>query len=521
MTNNDRILDELFRSKLENFEQDPPSHVWMKIQEKQRAGHRDRRMFFYRASGIAAALILAFLLGWQLRESQKAVHQLPIVQIQEVYPKTDRVPDESPAQNETGMIVPNTNRNENPDYANWSEAEIPEGNRACEIREANSIRPEKNKLFTDEIRPKAENVSGHERKPSFRTPGPDKSSALLLIGGNQKQPQKDKQLDGQQTGIAEKSTEPAVPDLAGAGSDSSLAPGPLEEKSAEKSDKRDGLTDSERKIVEMNKKLFASVKTTKPAGSWTVGAQISPSFSVNETSYGDVYASNMSRPGDKQALSLGGAVLVEYRRNRWSVQSGLRYSRLTQGSGSGNHQQTYFAPAEGIASSYYNNKVQVQSSGDAVMNGAAGVIKLNRVPATSRLTGLMESTVGSADLLLSSNNFEQNFEYVELPLLIRYRLIDKSWKMHMLGGVSANMLVGNRVYVSDDQGKSYIGKTSDMSSLSYSASVGLGMGYRLSEKIRLQVEPQLKYYLQSLNRNPDVRFKPYSIGIYTGVSYEF
>jgi len=163
----------------------------------------------------------------------------------------------------------------------------------------------------------------------------------------------------------------------------------------------------------------------------------------------------------------------------------------------------------------------VQSSGDAVMNGAAGVIKLNRVPATSRLTGLMESTVGSADLLLSSNNFEQNFEYVELPLLIRYRLIDKSWKMHMLGGVSANMLVGNRVYVSDDQGKSYIGKTSDMSSLSYSASVGLGMGYRLSEKIRLQVEPQLKYYLQSLNRNPDVRFKPYSIGIYTGVSYEF
>ena len=47
---------------------------------------------------------------------------------------------------ETNMIVPNTNRNElkrsgnprseNPGYANWSEA--------------NSIRPLKNKLFTDE-----------------------------------------------------------------------------------------------------------------------------------------------------------------------------------------------------------------------------------------------------------------------------------------------------------------------------------------------------------------------------------
>ncbi len=42
---------------------------------------------------------------------------------------------------ETSMIAPSTNRNENPGYANWSEAEIPEGN---------SIRPLKNKLFTDE-----------------------------------------------------------------------------------------------------------------------------------------------------------------------------------------------------------------------------------------------------------------------------------------------------------------------------------------------------------------------------------
>jgi len=37
---------------------------------------------------------------------------------------------------ETSMIVPNTNRNENPGYANWSEA--------------NPIRSLKNKLFTDE-----------------------------------------------------------------------------------------------------------------------------------------------------------------------------------------------------------------------------------------------------------------------------------------------------------------------------------------------------------------------------------
>jgi len=52
-----------------------------------------------------------------------------------------RKPELKICTDKTSIIVPNTNRNKNPGYANWSEAEIPEGN---------SIRPLKNKLFTDE-----------------------------------------------------------------------------------------------------------------------------------------------------------------------------------------------------------------------------------------------------------------------------------------------------------------------------------------------------------------------------------
>jgi len=35
------------------------------------------------------------------------------------------------------------------------------------------------------------------------------------------------------------------------------------------------------------------------------------------------------------------------------------------------------------------------------------------------------------------------------------------------------------------------------------------------------VEPRVKYFLNSLNSNSSVRYKPYIFGIYTGVSYEF
>ena len=80
---------------------------------------------------------------------------------------------------------------------------------------------------------------------------------------------------------------------------------------------------------------------------------------------------------------------------------------------------------------------------------------------------------------------------------------------------------GNDVFIKNDGGDSYVGKTKDMSRLNYSAGFGFGMGYRLTDKLQLNIEPQLKYYLRSLNNNPDVKFKPYSIGIYTGVSYRF
>jgi hypothetical protein len=155
------------------------------------------------------------------------------------------------------------------------------------------------------------------------------------------------------------------------------------------------------------------------------------------------------------------------------------------------------------------------------MNGSAGVIGIEKLPASVRISSLMESYAGNNELLLNSDDFEQRFEYIEVPLFVRYKLIDKNWDMDMLGGFSANMLVGNGVYLNNGSENSYVGKTKDMSRLNYSASMGFGMGYQLTNKIELRVEPQIKYYLKSLSNNPDVHFKPYSIGIYTGVSYRF
>jgi hypothetical protein len=87
--------------------------------------------------------------------------------------------------------------------------------------------------------------------------------------------------------------------------------------------------------------------------------------------------------------------------------------------------------------------------------------------------------------------------------------------------LSSNVLVGNQAYLENSSGKIEIGKTQDMAPLNYSGTVGIGFKYGLSKSIFLNLEPRFKYYLNSLNSNDAVTYKPYTINIFTGLSYQF
>jgi len=461
MTNNDNILDELFRSKLDDFEQVPPSYVWMKIQEKQKAGKKKVLWQSVRAGSIAAALLLAFLLGWQLQEHRNPIEEKPVVAEQK------QSENQKPQRGITGTGEP---------------GEPAVQGKAISEKKASlsySINQKERILIADDRTNVQEPASMQSSAQSVPLPVTDD--------------------------VPVESPEPvATPESSTTG----------------RSSEEPFLTEADRAIIEMNKKLYPGDSKKKEVKSWSVGALVAPAYSVNQSSYSAEYAGSMSSQGEKYNISLGGGISVAYQAGkRWSVQSGLHYSRLNQSPGS---DENNALQSDVAAISNYNNKVQRESTaGPLLMNGSAGVIRIEKLPASVRVSTAIESLDGRNDLLLNSDNFEQRFEYIEVPLLVRYKMIDKRWGMDMLGGFSANLLVGNEVYLNNGSSDSHVGKTKDMSRLNYSANVGFGMGYRLSNKIELRVEPQLKYYLNSLSNNPDVNFKPYSIGVYTGVSYRF
>jgi len=285
-----------------------------------------------------------------------------------------------------------------------------------------------------------------------------------------------------------------------------------------KSDLKEQSIDQQ--IIEQNKEKLLVQNEFRKKAQWAVGAQISPDYSVNRSSHSSQYASNMINYASNSPVELGGGISVEYKsKKRWSLQSGIYYSGLAQTSGNTSHTNSdlmYSGPSSATSNTLVNIVANRMS-----MNSNAGVIEFNSIPSGIVLnTNLEDKTMASA-IVASNAQFTQNFEYLEIPLYLRYTIIDSRFDVELLGGLSSNVLVGNGAYVDGSSGKTLVGTTKDMQLLNYSGTFGLGLKYGLSRHIFLNVEPRVKYYLNSLNNNAEVSYKPYTIGVFSGISYQF
>ncbi len=115
----------------------------------------------------------------------------------------------------------------------------------------------------------------------------------------------------------------------------------------------------------------------------------------------------------------------------------------------------------------------------------------------------------------------QSFEFLEIPFLVRYKLIDRKFGMNVMSGVGTSFLVGNDVFIYHQDEKVVLGQTEDVSILNFTGSVGLGFEYSFNPKLSLNIEPTFKYFLNSFNTNPEVSTHPYFFGIYSGLSFYF
>lgn len=120
----------------------------------------------------------------------------------------------------------------------------------------------------------------------------------------------------------------------------------------------------------------------------------------------------------------------------------------------------------------------------------------------------------------NTGNLNQRTQYIEVPLELSYAIINKKFAVAIKGGMSTLFLTENEVSIKAPDGNMQIGKASNLNNVHFSSNVGLGFSYIFMKNFQLNLEPTLKYQINTFNKNSE-DFTPYIIGVNTGISYKF
>ncbi len=257
---------------------------------------------------------------------------------------------------------------------------------------------------------------------------------------------------------------------------------------------------------------------TKPKNRWSIAAMASPTY-YSSFSSGSDELSKQLMASEQPLVSYSGGVAFSYKiSKRFSIQSGLYYSSLGQ-------------MVDGI-NSFEGFQKYVNSKGapNFVVPTTSGTVYTNNpdvflsADGTDRVLTAYTNDVfdpKKASLQYLNNTLSQNFSYLELPVILRYKIVDKTIGINLIGGLSYNLLVNNSVYTTIDGNKYFIGKTEGLNPLTLSSSLGMGMEYNFSSKLSLNLEPTFRYYLNPFSVTTGSFIHPYSFGIFSGISYKF
>lgn len=115
---------------------------------------------------------------------------------------------------------------------------------------------------------------------------------------------------------------------------------------------------------------------------------------------------------------------------------------------------------------------------------------------------------------------KQEMGYLEVPVELSYKLLDRKFSISVIGGFSTLFLDENRLSLLSPGMSARIGEAKNLNSIHYSSNFGIGLRYRFLKSLEFHCEPTLKYQMNTFSGN-DGNFKPYVIGLYSGLSFSF
>ena len=234
---------------------------------------------------------------------------------------------------------------------------------------------------------------------------------------------------------------------------------------------------------------------------WEITPNVAPVY-YNSLTSGSPIDDDFSGNAKKGQFTTSYGIAVGYAfNNRLSIRTGLNKLEV----GYDTQDVAIFSSPETSGGHNYKN-INFSSEGAGMSIVGSGTYSATQIP--SSFSSLFDSSLN------------QRFGYLEVPLELSYKISDRKLSVDVIAGISTFFLNKNEIYSENKVKTTYLGEANNLNDTSYSTNLGIGLEYKISKTLNFNFDPMFKYQLNAFS-NDAGNFKPYILGVYSGLSYRF
>ncbi len=526
-------IDRLFREKFKELDLAPDEMVWSKIEDELDEKQDSRKRIipiWWRLGGIAAAIAILLYLGYAIFSADIDQEQIPITnteqnqKVKEIEEKKDiTIPDA--IKNNKQPVVQNDSVNKTKEHSKETNNAVVNENSEQKLKKllspsgepANEVVEEQNQ--NKEV-PTPKNLKKIPNSKPFKNINNKKEAVANVENANKSTqvPEKEtnkianEKINKEENKILKNKSENAI----------------VANKENKNPEKDNIAITSKNNNKEKQEQAVASVENTKKEeqktsiydaiaqkeelekeeevrnNRWSINPSVAPVY-YNTISEGSPIHTQFADNSKSGNINMSYGINVAYEINdRLSIRSGVNRVNVGYDTDDISIASSALQPAPIPTISYANNTASLRIM-DRPTDGNLSSDQNREINAAAPgISGILTQEIG----------------FLEVPLELKYKLIDKKIGVHLVGGFSSLFLADNSITVSSDNLITDIGEANNINNISFSTNIGFGLDYKLSKKILLNLEPIFKYQLNTFS-NENGGFRPYTIGVYTGLSFKF
>lgn len=490
--------DNIFREKLGNFAAEPDPHVWDRIRHSLDKKQRKRLVPLWLPLGAAVAVVL-LALWFTGPSSEQGPEGFPVTDTETA--PANRQADESPASEadsetgispETGTGLAESETNQTPPASGTPASEPGSPTR---LQTSGALADSKQaRDRSDATEDEGARAKGQLQKALKEAGTTDPAIAVSQRADSPVE----KARDADQSQVPREGITPG-----------SYKSSPASQ--AVTANTEPAVEDPEtgkKSIYEVLEQLEAEQTVASDKGRWSMGPSIAPVY-YNSFGNGSPIASTFMENSKSGTVNLSYGLSVAYEvSDRLSLRSGIHKVDF----GYNTNEVSFTSTVAVRPTSLIRTISYSENSKNVVVHST-----LNPVSPTQQEGAAPDITAASPE---REGRMLQQFGYLEVPVELQYTLVDRQWGLNLIGGMSSLFLIDNSVSLDSNGTSTEIGEASNMNPLNFSTNLGLGVYYQLTPKWQVQVQPMVKMHLNTFNETSG-SFRPYTVGVYSGMSFRF